>query len=86
MDQLNKNIYELKIHSAELQNKIIVDLNVDNFLVSIKSMLKNYNSPITSIDEFPYKQFFSKIVVLERNKIIFVIGKRNDYENINLLN
>ena len=56
------------------------------FLVSIKSMLKNYNSPITSIDEFPYKQFFSKIVVLERNKIIFVIGKRNDYENINLLN
>jgi DNA invertase Pin-like site-specific DNA recombinase len=85
MDQLNKSIYELKIHSGELQNKIIVDLNVDNFLVNIKSSLKNYNSPITSIDEFPYKQFFSKIVVLERNKIIFVIGKRDDYENINLI-
>ncbi len=42
MDQLNKSIYELKIHSAELQNKIMVDLNVENFLINIKSILKNY--------------------------------------------
>jgi len=84
IDQLNKDIYEFKMQVADLQNKIMVDLNVENYLIRIKSLLKEYSLPINSIEEFPYKEFFSKLVVLERNKIIFVIGKRNDYYNINL--
>lgn len=84
IDQLNEYIYELKIHSAELQNRIMVNLNVENYLLSIKSLLKKYSLPIRSIDEFPYKKLFSKIIVLEHNKIFFVIDRRNDYENINL--
>jgi len=56
----------------------MVDLNVENYLIRIKSLLKGYSQPIRSIDEFPYKKLFSKLIVLERNKIIFVIGKRND--------
>ncbi|MBI9010172.1 MAG: recombinase family protein [Tenericutes bacterium] len=84
IDQLNKDIYEFKMQVADLQNKIMVDLNVENYLIRIKSLLKEYSLPINSIEEFPYKKFFSKLIVLERNKIIFVMGKRNDYENINL--
>ena len=84
IDQLNVDIYDLKIQVADLQNKIMVNLNVENYLIRIKSLLKEYSLPINSIEEFPYKEFFSKLVVLERNKIIFVIGKRNDYYNINL--
>ncbi|MFA7075986.1 MAG: recombinase family protein [Candidatus Izemoplasmatales bacterium] len=84
IDQINKDIYDLKIQVADLQNKIMIDLNVDNYLIRIKSLLKEYSLPINSIEEFPYKKFFSKLIVLERNKIIFVMGKRNDYENINL--
>lgn len=84
IDQLNEDIYELKIQIAELQNRIMVNLNVENYLLTIKTLLKGYSLPIRSIDEFPYKELFSKIIVLERNKIIFVIGNRNDYENINL--
>ncbi len=84
IDQLNKDIYNLKMQVAEIQNKIMVNLNVENYLIRIKSLLKEYSLPIHSIEEFPYKEFFSKMIVLERNKIIFVMGKRNDYENINL--
>jgi len=84
IDQLNVDIYDLKIQVADLQNKIMVNLNVENYLIRIKSLLKEYSLPINSIEEFPYKEFFSKLIVLERNKIIFVMGKRNDYENINL--
>ena len=84
IDQLNKDIYELKIQVAELQNTIMVNLNVKNYLLNIKSLLKEFSLPVSSIDEFPYKKLFSKLIVLERNKIIFVIGKRNDYENTNL--
>ncbi len=80
----NNDIYDLKIQVTELQNKIMVDLNVENYLISIKSLLKEYSLPINSIEEFPYKEFFSKMIVLERNKIIFIMGKRNDYENIDL--
>jgi site-specific DNA recombinase len=84
IDQLNEDIYQLKMQVAVLQNKIMVDLNVENYLIRIKSLLKGYSQPISSIDEFPYKKLFSKLIVLERNNIIFVIGKRNDYDNINL--
>ena len=84
IDQLNKDIYELKIHISEDQNRIMVDLNVENYLINIKSILERFSQPITSIDEFPFKKFFSKLIVLERDKIIFLMGKRNDYENINL--
>ena len=84
IDQLNSDIYDLKMQVADLQNKIMVDLNVENYLIRIKSLLKEYSLPINSIEEFPYKKFFSKLIVLERNKIIFVMGKRSDYENINL--
>ncbi len=84
IDQLNQDIYDLKMQVAELQNKIMIDLNVENYLIRIKSLLKEYSLPINSIEEFPYKKFFSKLIVLERNKIIFVIGKRSDYDNIDL--
>ena len=46
--------------------------------------MSKYSLSINSIEEFPYKEFFSKLSVLELNKIIFVMGKNNDYENINL--
>ena len=84
IDQLNSDIYDLKIQVAEIQNKIMVNLNVENYLIRIKSLLKEYSLPIHSIEEFPYKEFFSKMIVLERNKIIFVMGNRNDYENMSL--
>lgn len=36
------------------------------------------------MNEFPFRELFSKVIVVNRNKIIFVIGWRDDYVNIDL--
>ena len=80
--QLQIDLQELKIKEACIKNKLATDMNVDAFIHEMKTIIKPYQQSITSISEFPYKQVFSKIIIQDRDQILFVIGLRNDYENI----
>ena len=83
-DKLKEEITILKLRIFELKNNLMTELNVENFLLSIKSTLHQYPHQITAIDEFPYKNFFSKLMVQSRGRIIFCLGMRSDFENMNL--
>jgi DNA invertase Pin-like site-specific DNA recombinase len=80
--QLQIDLQELKINEASIKNKLATELNVDAFILEIMTILKPYQYPITSIFEFPYKKFFSKVIIQERDQILFVVGLRKDYENL----
>jgi DNA invertase Pin-like site-specific DNA recombinase len=80
--QLQIDLQELKIKEACIKNKLTTDMNVDAFIHEMNTIIKPYQQPITSISEFPYKQVFSKIIIQDRNQIIFVVGLRNDYDYI----
>ena len=59
-------------------------MNVDAFILEIKQFLKPHQKPVSTLSEFPYKSLFSKIIIQSRDQIIFVLGMRNDYENIEI--
>ncbi|PKK98609.1 MAG: recombinase family protein [Tenericutes bacterium HGW-Tenericutes-2] len=84
LSQLNKDLYELKITEAMITNKLITEMNVDAFILEIKQILKPHQKPVSMLSEFPYKSLFSKIIIQSRDQIIFVLGMRNDYENIEI--
>jgi hypothetical protein len=44
----------------------------------MKTMLQPYKSKITSITEFPFKEFFSQVIVKDRDHLLFLIGNRTD--------
>ena len=84
LSQLNKDLHELKITEAMLTNKLITEMNVDTFILEIKQILKPHQKPVSMLSEFPYKSLFSKIIIQSRDQIVFIVGMRNDYENIKI--
>jgi hypothetical protein len=44
--QLQKDLHELRIHEASINNKLATELNMDVFLVEFKLILKRYDHPI----------------------------------------
>ena len=86
--QLQVDLDVLKIKEASIENRLSTEMNVEAYIHEMKSILKPYQKSIESISEFPYKQVFSKIIIQERNQILFIVGLRNDivdiHKNLNL--
>jgi hypothetical protein len=82
--ELQKHIIILTEDLNMIENKLLIEYNYKYKVLWLRKLLSNYNNPITSIDDFPFKKFFSKVIVVSRNDIRFVIGDRTDFSNIKL--
>ena len=77
---LNSQIKELATNIAMLETKILIEkssINTDSIIKSIKDA-----NNITDINNIDFRNIFSKVVVINRDKLIFVIGDIN-MEKIN---
>lgn len=81
MLEIETKIKALIIKKVNLENEIATTFNLDIYISQIKSLLKIKDS-INSLVEFPFKQLFTKAIMLSRNRIIFVIGEIHDDEVI----
>ena len=62
-----------QIEYIKCKNQLMTTHNTENRLERYKSLLKNYNHPISKISDFPFKKLFDLIKVNNRNDIEFVI-------------
>jgi site-specific DNA recombinase len=83
INELKTQIRDKKIIKVNLENDLLTKLNVDAFVNKIKNLIKPFKS-ITNVDEFPFRELFSKVIVESRDNIGFVIGRSRNYNNIQL--
>jgi DNA invertase Pin-like site-specific DNA recombinase len=76
-----EQIAQAQIEKVKRENDLILKNNSDSFLLRIKEILRPFKARISSIDEFPFKDFFSQIIVKDRDHLLFLIGNRKDFEN-----
>jgi site-specific DNA recombinase len=81
--ELKLQIRDNQIKKVNLENMLLTTYNVDAFLLKIKNLIKQYKQ-ISTDDEFPFRELFSKIIVANRNDIFFVIGKRDNFNDLDL--
>ena len=81
-EELNIKYVEAQIKYSKIKNKLETEFNHKSYILKMKSILKNYDSPITSIDDFPYIDFFNMITPLNRNDITLYVGMNFDIDNI----
>lgn len=81
--ELKSQIREKMILKVNLENELLTNYNTDIFVQKIKNLIKPFKK-IETLEEFPFKELFSKIIVENRGCLILIIGKRQDFENIDL--
>jgi DNA invertase Pin-like site-specific DNA recombinase len=64
---------ELQSEYIKYNNMILTSHNTSNIIRTIKSLLKQFNEPIETINEFPFKEIFTKVIVYNRNELELVI-------------
>ncbi|QVK17497.1 recombinase family protein [Mycoplasmatota bacterium] len=84
INELKNKIRDKQIQKVNLENDLLTKYNVKSFIQKTKILLNPYKSKIKTVDEFPFKELFSKVIVKSRYNIIFVIGKNHDFKDINL--
>lgn len=83
LNELKTQIRYKRITKANLENELLTKWNVDAFVNKIKNLIKPYKT-INSVDEFPFRELFSKVIVENRDNIIFVVGKNTSFNKMNL--
>jgi DNA invertase Pin-like site-specific DNA recombinase len=69
--ELDYQITKLKVEIAKSKSILATKYNVKAIVQSKKVLLKKYNKSIESINDFPYKDFFSYTIVYNEEKIDF---------------
>lgn len=74
----NSSIYKSKvtkltIERARLENDLLITYNIDVVINRYKTLLKGFNTPIKSIEEFPFKLLIKKVLVYNRNYLQLII-------------
>lgn len=79
-----KVLKELKGRKESLQadltvnrNKLLTSHNVETKLKQYKLLLKDFNKPISSLRDFPFKEFFDKALVYSRDRLDFILNPFN---------
>ena len=72
--ELKAKLRQVKIDSANIYKELVTTLNVDAFVKQKRVILQTFNEPIKSIDEFPFRDFFSHCEVTNKEEIIFYLG------------
>ncbi|MBI9010351.1 MAG: hypothetical protein JEZ05_10035 [Tenericutes bacterium] len=65
---------KLDLSRTKLKNTLLTSHNIDSKIKHYKQQLKDFKKPIERLDEFPFKDFFFKILVHSRNNIEFVLN------------
>ena len=72
---------ELKAQKSETEtsltanrNKLLTSHNIDSKINHYKLLLKAFKHPIEELSEFPFKEFFEKVVVNDRNDIEMILN------------
>lgn len=74
-EEINSQINSLITKQIqERNNKLVIDYQ--SLISKILDLIKQYNS-IKTIDEIPFRDIFSKVIVIDRDHLIFVIGSPN---------
>ena len=79
-NELNIEAKELSLKKANLENTLLTTNNPQN---KTKRIMKEINKiySLKSLDGFNFRNIFSKVIVVKRDKLIFVIGDA-DYSKI----
>ncbi|MDF2699999.1 MAG: hypothetical protein K0Q49_1555 [Haloplasmataceae bacterium] len=88
--EIKNQIRKKLVHKVNLENDLLTKYNVDAYVLKIKNLIKSYKS-ISKVEEFPFRELFTKVIVESRDNIIFIIGKRDnfsdmDFDNSGILN
>lgn len=81
-DELNIQYVEAQIKYSKIKNRLATEFNIDSYISKMMTILKNYDSPITSICDFPYIDFFNMIMPINRNDIRLFTGMNFDIDNV----
>ncbi len=80
---------ELKAQKSETEtsltanrNKLLTSHNIESKIKHYKLLLKTFKHPIEELSEFPFKEFFEKVVVNDRNDIEMVLNPFKTEKNI----
>jgi len=71
----------LSLKKDNLENKLLTTNNPQNKTKRIMNYLNKIYS-LKSLDDFNFRNIFSKVIVVKKDKLIFVIGD-TDYSKIN---
>jgi DNA invertase Pin-like site-specific DNA recombinase len=66
-------VTKLTIERARLENDLLITYNIDVVINRYKILLKGFNTPIKTIEEFPFKQLIKKFLVYNRNYLQLII-------------
>jgi hypothetical protein len=70
---------KLQLELVGYQNRLLTTHNINNRVNYYKLLLKDFNKPISEITEFPFKDFFKRVVMHDRHNIEFVIQLDENY-------
>ena len=74
-----KPLYSKKV---ALENTINTSTTISDYLYQFKKTLAPYNRIITSLDNVPLHQIFSRVIIHDRDHITFVLGNASDISAI----
>lgn len=70
-----KPLYSKKV---ALENTINTSTTISDYLYQFKKTLEPYNRIITSLEDIPLHQMFSRVIIHDRDHITFVLGNAGD--------
>ncbi|MBI9009321.1 MAG: recombinase family protein [Tenericutes bacterium] len=84
-DEFSKTVHNQLLHHklsisnqiVQYKNMLLTTHNVDFIIQKTKAILRGFKNPISTIEEFPFKELFNYVIVRERDNLEFVIRFEN---------
>lgn len=71
--EINKELAQLVNKKLEIENTICSSFDIDMFVANTKNLIRPYER-VTDVKDIPFKLLFSKLIIKNRNELIFIIG------------
>lgn len=82
-NNLKAKITPIRNKITWIDNQLLTEFNIDAQYNFLNNILNNYSNEINNIEDFPFRDVFSKVIVQSKEDIKFIIGNRTDYVNFN---
>jgi len=88
MEEMQERLHKKELEQINLKNELLTTYNTEAIIMRYRKSLKPFKSRIESIEEFPFKEFFSKVIINNRNDINLILDplNQNMKSNINIIN
>jgi len=77
LEELKSKLHTEEINLISLKNELLTTYNSEAILLKYKQLLKPFKRTIENIQEFPFKEFFSKVTINNRNDIELILNPFN---------